>query len=206
MSFYVQQILPRVMPWVLGSKEHTRLRRRAAQGLKGDIVELGFGAGLNLPLLPGEVESLSAVDPDRVGRKLARRRIEACAAEVRFAGLDGQQIPLDAGSMDCALSTWTLCSIGNLAAALGEVRRVLKPGGRFHFLEHGLAPDPKVARWQKRLNPLQRVVGGGCQLDVPIDRRLEEAGFELSELDRFYMTGPRSMTYLYLGVAIAPLR
>jgi ubiquinone/menaquinone biosynthesis C-methylase UbiE len=204
MGLYTDQILPRVMPFALGSKKHMELRRLTTEGLGGDIVEIGFGAGLNLSVLPDTVRTVHAVDPDGTGRRLAKKRIEASPAEVSFTGLDGEQIPLDARSVDAALSTWTLCTIPRAERALGELRRVLKPGGRYHFLEHGLSTDAGVARWQKRLNPIQGFVAGGCKLDVPIERAIREAGFELAELETFYTVGPKFMAFMYRGVAVNP--
>lgn len=204
MGFYVEQILSRGMARVMDTPENQELRQRAAQGLGGDIIEIGFGAGLNLPALPDEVASVHAVDPDHVGRRLAAERIEQARADVHLTGLDGQSIPLETASMDAALSTWTLCSIPDMHQALLELRRVLKPGGRFHFLEHGLSDEPKVQRWQRRLDPIQKIWAGGCRLSVPIDRVVRAAGFEIVELDNFYMSGSKCHGYMYRGVAINP--
>ena len=204
MSFYRDQILSRGMARVMSTDEHTELRELAAGGLRGDVVEIGFGAGLNLPALPRGVRSLHAVDPDRVGRRLAAERIEQASAEVHYAGLDGQTLQLGTNSMDAALSTWTLCTIPDMPAALSELRRVLKPGGAFHFLEHGLSPDPKLARWQCVMNPMQQIFAGGCRLNVPIADIIHDAGFHIVELDNFFMSGVRTASYMYRGVAINP--
>ncbi len=165
------------------------------------MLELGFGAGLNLPHYPSEVERIHAVDPATVGRKLARKRLAACPIPVDFSGLDGQALPLPDDSVDAALSTWTLCTIPDLRAALAEVRRVVRPGGRLHFLEHGLSPDERVARWQRRLNPIQMKLIDGCRLDRPIDAELAGAGLVVEELDNFYMKGPKFAAYMYSGAA-----
>lgn len=204
MGFYRDRILASQMPKVMGTPEHMDLRAATSRGLVGDVVEIGFGAGLNLVSLPDAVQSVRAVDPDELGRTLAAERVAASRAEVCFAGLDAQRIPLETASMDGALSTWTLCSIPDMAQGLAELRRVLKPGGRFHFLEHGLSPDPGVARWQRWLEPVQKVWAGGCRLTVEIDQLITEAGFEIVELDNFYMSGPKRASYMYRGVAINP--
>lgn len=203
MGFYRDRILASQMPKVMGTPEHMQLRARTTHGLSGDIVEIGFGAGLNLVALPDEVRSVSAVDPDQLGRELAAERIEATHADVHFTGLDGQRLPLDTASMDAALTTWTLCTIPDMSQALRELRRVLKPGGQLHFLEHGLSPDACVARWQGWLNPIQKLYAGGCRLDVRIDALIRDAGFDIVELDNFYMTGPKHASYMYRGIAVS---
>lgn len=201
MGFYQSHVLPRVIDKACGIREIDELRPRVAAGLAGRVVEIGFGSGLNLPHLPPEVDELLAVDPATVGRRLARARLADSPVAVEFVGLDGAQLPLDDGTVDGALSTFTLCTIPDVELALQEVHRVLRPGGELHLLEHGLSTDPPVARWQHRLTPLQRRLLGGCHLDRPIAQLVEQAGFELVRLDTSYLRGPRPMSYLYLGVA-----
>jgi ubiquinone/menaquinone biosynthesis C-methylase UbiE len=184
-----------------------KLRRRAVDSLSGEVVEIGFGSGLNVPLYPPEVTRVYAVDPSMVGRKLSQERVDASPIAVDFVGLDGAHLPLDDESVDDALSTFTLCTIPDVTSALSEVRRVLKPGGTFHFLEHGLCPDPAVARQQHRFNGLQQRLAGGCHLDRPIDALVREAGFEITEIEHDNMPGPKFMLpwgYLYEGVATRP--
>ena len=204
MAIYRDYILPWIIDRVLARSECRQLRQRVVQGLGGTVLEIGFGSGLNLPHYPSEVRRILAVDPAVFGRKLAAKRLGACPVPVEFIGLNGEEIPLEAGSVDSALSTWTLCSIPDLPAALGEIRRVLKPGGRFHFLEHGLSPEAGVARWQHRLNSLQRVIAGGCQLILPIDELVKASGLTITSLEKFYMKGPRLGSYMYQGVAVTP--
>jgi ubiquinone/menaquinone biosynthesis C-methylase UbiE len=189
----------------LGTKEVRRHRQRVVTGLQGTVVEVGFGSGLNLPLFPDDVELVFAVDPSAVGRKLAAKRVDASPVPVEFIGLDGQNLPLGDASVDAALSTFTLCTIPDVDRALRELRRVVRPGGRFHFLEHGLCPEPSTARWQHRLNGLEQRIAGGCNLDRPIGRLVLDAGFEIEELQNEWLKGPRFSKpwgYLYEGVAI----
>lgn len=204
MGFYERQVLPRAIEVLLGNRAMADLRRRAMVGLHGTVVEVGFGSGPNVPLYPEAVERVFAVDPALVGRRLAADRLAASPVPVEFIGLDGQSLPLDDAVADTALSTWTLCTIPDAHQALLEVRRVLKPGGRLHFLEHGLADDPKVARRQHRLTPVQRRVAGGCHLDRDIAALVRGAGLELDRCDTFAISGPKSMSFMYAGIASRP--
>ena len=204
MGFYRSQILPRCMALAMGNDGLGEHRKRAFGAVSGRVLELGFGAGLNLPYYPEEVSTVLAVEPALVNKKLARKRIDASPIPVEWVSLEGECLPVESGSVDTVTSSWTLCSIGNLAAALSEVRRVLKPGGCLHFVEHGMAPDPAVRRWQARLNPLQRFCFGGCSLDLPIDLCLENAGFEITDLETDYMPGLKVQSFLYEGVARTP--
>lgn len=204
MGFYERQVLPRAIEVLLGNRAMADLRRRAMVGLHGTVVEVGFGSGPNVPLYPEAVERVFAVDPALVGRQLAADRLAASPVPVEFIGLDGQSLPLDDAVADTALSTWTLCTIPDAHQALLEVRRVLKPGGRLHFLEHGLADDPKVARRQHRLTPVQRRVAGGCHLDRDIAALVRGAGLELDRCDTFAISGPKSMSFMYAGIASRP--
>jgi len=204
MGLYRSQVLPRCMALAMGNEGLGEHRERAFGALSGRVLELGFGAGLNLPYYPPEVSTVLAVEPALVNRKLARKRIDASSIPVEWVGLNGESLPVESGSVDAVTSSWTLCSIKDLAAALSEVRRVLKPDGCLHFVEHGMAPDAGVRRWQARLNPLQRFCFGGCSLDLPIDLCLENAGLEITELETGYMPGLKVQSFLYEGVARAP--
>ena len=167
-------------------------------------MEIGFGSGLNIPYYPAGLTRVRAVDPAAAGRQLAARRAAACAVPIEYAGSDAQTLPAGEASVDSVLSTWTLCTIPDAARALAEIRRVLRPGGAFCFVEHGLAPDARVARIQQRLNPFQRRVAGGCHLDRRIDQLVAAAGLELTRLDAYYMRGPRALGYTFEGVAVRP--
>jgi ubiquinone/menaquinone biosynthesis C-methylase UbiE len=169
--------------------------------LSGDVLEVGFGSGRNVPHYPSTVQRVRAVDPATVGRRLAAKRLAASAVPVEFVGLDGEELPVEDASVDHVLTTWTLCTIPHVDRALAEMRRVLRPGGAVHFVEHGRSPDENVARWQDRLTPIQKRVFGGCHLNRSIDQLLERAGLVVSPLDTFYAKGPKPFGYLFEGVA-----
>jgi SAM-dependent methyltransferase len=189
MGVYGEQILPRMIDFACGMKAAAPQRQRVCQGLAGEVVEIGFGSGLNVPHYPTAVTGVAAVEPADVGWKLAAKRLRATSIPVRRAGLDGQSLPFEDHRFDAALSTWTMCTIPDLGSALAELRRVLKPGGTLHFVEHGLAPDAGVRVWQHRLEPVQKRVFGGCHLTRPIVDLLAGAGFRITELDTYYEDG-----------------
>jgi SAM-dependent methyltransferase len=204
MGVYGDHVLPRIVDVACGLKTVRPLRQRVCAGLEGEVLELGFGSGHNVPFYPPAVSRVAAIEPAEVGWKLAAKRVSASPVPVERSGLDGQSLPFPDDSFDTALSTWTLCTIPDLPTALAEVRRVLKPGGTFHFLEHGLAPDEKVRRWQHRLNPIQNRVFGGCNLNRPIVGLLSAAGFTIAEVDEFYEDGaPKFLGADSLGVAVS---
>jgi len=204
MAIYGEQVLPRIINVACGMKVTKPLRRRVCAGLHGQVVEVGFGSGLNIPFYPAAVTGVAAIEPADVGWKLARKRLAASTVPVERFGLDGQSLPLADNSYDVALTTWTLCTIPDVAAALRELQRVLKPGGSLHFVEHGLAPDEHVRRWQHRLEPMQKRLFGGCHLTRPIVGLLKDAGFTITELDVFYEKGgPKPMGADSLGIAQA---
>jgi ubiquinone/menaquinone biosynthesis C-methylase UbiE len=181
-----------------------RWRRRVTDGLSGTVVEIGFGSGLNVPAYPTEVTKVYAVEPAALGRKLAAPRIANSHVEVEHVGLRGESLPLDDDSCDGALSTFTLCTIPDVERALDEVRRVLKPGGRFHYLEHGAAPDESVARWQRRLEPTQKFFADGCHLTRDPTALVRAAGFDVVRSESRYAEGPKPWVFFTEGFAVNP--
>ena len=204
MGFYGDRVLPRVIDKVCGAKSSEPLRQRVCAAAYGDVVELGFGSGLNVPHYPRAVTRLEAVEPNDVAWKLSARRRQASALDVHRTARDAQRLPFDDNHFDVAVSTWTMCTIPAIEVALLELRRVLKPNGTLHFIEHGLAPDFKVQRWQHRFEPIQKRISGGCHLTRQISTLIEGAGFTLVEVERFYEEGaPRLLTAETLGIAVS---
>jgi SAM-dependent methyltransferase len=205
MGVYTEHVLPRIVNVACNTKEALPQRRRVCEGLSGEVVEIGFGSGSNVPFYPAAVTRVAAVEPADVGWKLAAKRLRETAVPVQRSGLDGESLPFPDDSFDAALSTWTMCTIPDIDAALRELRRVLKPGAELHFVEHGLAPDEGVRRWQHRLEPLQKRVFGGCHLTRPTVELLRGAGFEITAVDSYYEKGaPRCFAAQTLGVARSP--
>jgi ubiquinone/menaquinone biosynthesis C-methylase UbiE len=202
MSFYVKYVLPRLIDVAMKNEETARLRAAWIPRARGEVLEVGIGSGLNLRFYSPEVTRVYGVDPSVELGRLARRRAAAGSTKVEFLLQTAEEeLPLANASMDTVVVTWTLCSIPNALSALQEMKRVLKPGGRLIFLEHGRAPDPGVRVWQNRLTPFWKRIGGGCHLNRKIDELITEAGFQISELTTGYLPGPRPMTYTYQGFA-----
>ena len=202
MGFYREQVLPRLVDRACGGSDMERWRQRATAGLTGTVVEIGFGSGLNLPVYPPEVHLVYAVEPALTARRLAETRIAESPVEVEHIGLDGQSIPLADASCDGALSTFTLCTIPDVETALAEIYRVLRPGGRFHYLEHGLAPDASMQTWQHRIEPFQRRLADGCHLTRDPTALVRAAGFEIERSESRYSKGPKPWSYFTEGAAI----
>ncbi len=207
MGIWEERLLPRVVDRMGSSPEITRLRAEVCAGLHGTVLEIGFGSGLNIPHYPAAVDAVLAVEPSDTAWVLSAGRRDGATAPVRRSGLDGQHLTEAEASVDCVLSTLTLCTIPDVGRALAEVRRVLRPGGSLHFLEHGLAPDPRVVAWQHRLEPLQRRVFGGCHLSRDLPTLVAAAGFTVDQVDAAYLEGPavmRPWSFGYLGTATRP--
>lgn len=202
MGFYGEKVLPRIVNVMCGAKPMRALRQRVCADLHGQVLEIGFGSGLNVPHYPATITGVQAIEPADLGWELASKRLAASPVSVERSGLDGQVLPLPDDSCDTALSTWTICTIPDVRAALAEVRRVLKPGGTLHFVEHGLAPDEHVQRRQHRFEPVQKRLFGGCRLTRQVPDMLTDAGFTITALDQFYEKGaPRMFAAESLGIA-----
>ena len=205
MGVYGDQVLPRALDLLMRGADVREVRARVTAGMSGVVLEIGFGSGLNVPLYPAGVTQVLAVDPAMVGRRLAATRIAAHAVPVEFIGTDARALPVADACADFVLSTWTLCTIPDPERALAEAYRVLRPGGALHFVEHGLSPEPRVARMQHGLTPLHRRAVGGCRLDRRIADLIAGAGFRLTRLENYYFNRPRAVGYTYEGAAAKPL-
>jgi ubiquinone/menaquinone biosynthesis C-methylase UbiE len=203
MGLYAKYIFPRILDLTAGSREFGEYRRRALEPARGETLEIGFGTGLNLPYYPETVTGLSAIDSENMLEDRVEKRVAACPFSVTRMRLDAQgRLPFEDRTFDTVVTTLTLCSIPDAAAALSEMRRALKPEGRYLFFEHGRSDDPRVARRQDRFNPIQKIIGVGCNLNRRIDELIGNAGFEIMTLDRFLLPhAPRILAEMYRGVA-----
>lgn len=202
MGIYSNYIFPRVLNSFMSSGQFKKQRKKLLESVGGEILEIGFGTGLNLEFYPEHVRKITAIDPNAGMNQVAQRNIKKSGIEVDSRILSGENLPIEDRSFDTVVCTWTLCSIPDAQRALREVKRVLRPGGRFFFVEHGLAPDPAVQKWQHRLTPIQKVIGDGCHLNRPIDQMVTGEGFKLSEIETFYMPkAPRFAGFMFRGIA-----
>jgi ubiquinone/menaquinone biosynthesis C-methylase UbiE len=203
MGFYSKHIFPRFLDWSLGNATLAEQRLAALASLRGHVLEIGFGTGLNLPFFPRQVTSLTAIDskqmlPEKVAKRIARARMPVECLQLDASG----RLPLDNQVFDGVLTTFTLCSIADVRSALKETRRVLKPEGLYVFLEHGRSDNKRVARCQDFFNPVQKVIGCGCNLNRKIDDLIRESGFEIVKLERWRMPDvPRILGETYRGIA-----
>jgi ubiquinone/menaquinone biosynthesis C-methylase UbiE len=205
MGLYAKYVLPRVIDLAMRNKETARLRAAWIPRACGEVLEIGIGSGLNLGFYSSQVQHVVGVDPSSELRQLARRRAETAAVQVDFLLQSAEEpLPLTDASIDTIVVTWTLCSIPNALKALRQMKRVLKASGSLIFLEHGRAPDSKVAVWQDRLTPAWKHIGGGCHLNREIDELVTTAGFQIRDLKTCYLPGPKPMTYTYQGIAQLP--
>jgi len=202
MGLYQRLVVPRLIELSMRQPQMQDYRRGLVPDARGRVLEVGVGSGMNLPFYASGVREVVGVDPSEELLAMARKRAAVASAPVTLTRGSATSMPLDDASFDTVVMTWTLCSIPDPSAALREMRRVLKPGGALLFIEHGLSPEPNVARWQHRLTPLWRRFAGGCHLDRKIDDLLRGAGFDLPDLRNEYAEGPRPMTYMYEGRAV----
>jgi ubiquinone/menaquinone biosynthesis C-methylase UbiE len=204
MSLYNRFVVPRLIDLAMRQRPILNYRRRVVPAASGRVLEIGVGSGLNLPLYPDAVSEVVGVDPSEELLERARRRAGSAVVPVQLLRGSATALEVSDASIDTVVMTWTLCSIPDPLLALREMRRVLKPGGRLLFVEHGLSGDAGVARWQHRLTPLWRRLTGGCHLDRPIGELVRTAGFDLPQLATGYAPGPRPMSYMYEGRAVRP--
>lgn len=204
MSWYDEHILPHVINWACSLKPNRKQREKIVPEAEGDVLEVGFGSGLNVPYYdPSKVRKIWALEPSEGMRRKAETTMDETDMDIEFIDLPGEQIPLDDASVDTVLITYTLCTIEDTARALEGMRRVLKPGGRLLFCEHGLAPDEDVQRWQARLNPVWSRIAGGCQLNRDIPALIREGGFDIKVDERMYIPGAKVLCYNFWGSAAA---
>ncbi|MDP5228520.1 MULTISPECIES: class I SAM-dependent methyltransferase [Arthrobacter] len=206
MGWWTERVVPRMVDRALRGPEVAPYRRTVCGGLHGTVLELGFGSGLNIPYYPQEVQRVLAIEPSDTAWELSAERRARSSIPVERGGRDAQLLDFDDASVDVALSTFTLCTIPDPAAALAEVRRVLRPGGTFHFVEHGRSPDAGVAAWQNVMSPVNTACAGGCHLTRQIDRLVIDAGLSMENLDVGYLAvpAPMSQRYGFVGVARRP--
>jgi len=205
MGLYRDIIFPHVLDFVMSRPNMMEQREVTLSEARGDVLEIGFGTGLNLDFYPHTVEQLTILDPAKLLPKKVNQRIKSAPMPIEKSAITAERLPFDTHRFDYVVSTWTLCTIPDVASALEETRRVLKPGGKLLFVEHGRSDDDRVARRQDRWNGVQRVIGVGCNMNRPIDRMIEQAGFEIDRMERFLMPkSPRVLAELYRGAAVAP--
>jgi ubiquinone/menaquinone biosynthesis C-methylase UbiE len=200
-SFYRERVLPYVIHLSMQQPTVIPYRQRVISKADGRILEIGFGSGLNLPFYSATATHVIGIEPSPKLLSMAKKAIRPGVPSTELLEASAEAIPLDDRSIDTVVTTWTLCTIPDVTRALDEMRRVLKPEGRLLFVEHGLSPDAGVRRWQDRLNPVWKAVGGGCHLNRPIRKLIEGSGFRIDQMDTGYGKGPKPLTFMYEGVA-----
>jgi len=202
MNFYSPVIFPYLLDWGMSHPAFAQYRRELLAEVQGEVLEIGFGTGLNLPYYPNHVRKITTVDVNPGVNALAQKRIQATAIAVDQHLLNSENLPMADHTFDSVVSTWTLCSIAKVDRALQEIYRVLKPSGKFFFVEHGLSEDPQIQVWQNRLTPLQKIIGDGCHLNRQMQELVTVNHFKILKLEKFYANGlPKIGGYLYKGVA-----
>jgi ubiquinone/menaquinone biosynthesis C-methylase UbiE len=201
MGFYRDIILPRLCDLAMRNKQLVPYRERVIGAAEGRVLEIGVGSGMNLPFYRPPAREILALEPAPQLMTMARSASRASSMPVTFLEASAEAIPLDKHSVDTIVTTWTLCSIPQAAAALADMRRVMRPGGKLLFVEHGLAPDEGVRRWQEWLTPAWRRISGGCHLNRPIRSMIEGTGFHIDRIETGYMPGPKPMAFMYEGSA-----
>jgi ubiquinone/menaquinone biosynthesis C-methylase UbiE len=201
MSLYQRHVVPHLVHLAMRQKQHEPFRQRVVAAAEGRVLEIGVGSGLNFPFYGAAVTSVIGIEPSSALLRMARSRASSAKVPITLLDASAEAIPLDSDSIDTVVTTWTLCTIPNAPLALAEMRRVLRPGGALRFVEHGRAPEPGVARWQDRIDPLWRRIAGGCHLNRKIDALILGNGFRLEALENPRLPGPRTHTFLYEGSA-----
>ena len=201
MGLYQDHVLPRLIHMSMRQRNLAAYRARIVPAAQGRVLEIGIGSGLNLPYYSTTVEQIIGLDPSPKLLAIAREAARRTSIPLELIENSAETIPLYNSSIDTVVTSWTMCSIPDVQRALGEMRRILKPEGRLLFVEHGRSPDPDIRRWQDRLTPVWRRVGGGCHLNRAIGELIEEAGFRIERLETGYMRGPKPMTFMYEGSA-----
>ena len=201
MQLYRTHVLPRLTHLAMRQELLRPYRERAVAAARGRVLEIGIGSGLNLPLYPSAVERVVGVDPSPALLRLAEQASRRSAIEADLIEGTAEDLPIQDASIDCAIASWTLCSVSDPHRALAEIRRVLRPGGVFSFVEHGLAPEARIRRWQHWLTPVWRRCAGNCHLDRPTAALIEGSGFRMDRLETGYARGPKPMAFMYEGLA-----
>ena len=201
MGYYQNRILPRLIDLAMRQRNLAAYRHRVVPAAEGRVLEIGIGSGLNLPFYTRKAELVIGLDPSPKLLAMARQTGPPISGPVEFVEGSAEAIPLQDRSVDTVVTTWTLCSIPDAPRSLREMYRVLRPGGRLLFVEHGRSPDPRVRRWQDRLTPAWKRIGGGCHLNRAIGTLIEGAGFQFERIETGYMRGPKPMTFMYEGSA-----
>jgi ubiquinone/menaquinone biosynthesis C-methylase UbiE len=203
MGFYQDHVLPHIVNLSMRNRENLPYRQRVASAAEGRVLEIGIGSGLNLPFYPATVSEIIGLEPSSKLAEMTRRAARDVSLTVDLIEGSAEAIPLDAASFDTVVTTWTLCTIPQADQALREMRRVLKPGGQLLFVEHGLSTEASVRKWQDRLTPIWKRIGGGCHLNRPIRTLIENSGFRITDIETGYAKGPRPVTFMYEGRAVA---